>query len=205
MLNKNAFVAGLVGGLVALTGSVGVFAQELTPQASEAVNFFHQLVNTTHNPLIAAMARENLAKLNSEDSDKVSIEVPLMSHTNSSLAVPALLDGKVMATFVVDTGATHTVITPRMARKLGIKITPQTRRISMITANGFTRVPVVTLRNVSIGKIEVAELEAVVQDLGDDVLLGGLLGMNYFRGMDLTVKYDKLVLQVDKTKLSLKR
>jgi predicted aspartyl protease len=48
----------------------------------------------------------------------------------------------------------------------------------------------------SIGNVEVSNIQAVVQDLGGDPQLSGLLGMNFFKDIELTIRRDKLILRI---------
>lgn len=192
----SALLAATVLSVCLLTGSGS--AQELNAQVSEATLFFNQLAKTSANPVISNMARETLNRLANQDAPRSQIVVPLLEQSDTSLVVPTMVNDKIMGTFIVDTGASYTVITPAMAERLGVRITPDTTRVSMITANGHIQAPLVTLRNVTIGELKVSEVKAVVQPLGngDDLLLSGLLGMNFFSGMDLTVKQDRLIIGV---------
>ena len=174
-------------------------------ETREAQAFFTQLASENDNPVIQAMAKKSLQQLkdNGRTGDRPEgvsrhVEVVTNMQLNSSLAVPTLINGKTMATFLVDTGASYTVITPRMAKKAGIVITADTPRISMATANGVVQAPLVTLDKIAIGQVEVENIQVVVQPLGgaNDVLLAGLLGMNFFKNMDLTVRQNKLVLDI---------
>ena len=192
--------------------SADVNAQQLSAadNTQRAQAFFANLATQNDNPIIQAMAKQSLARLKTgapaaPDPDSASaghgdrqIEVSTIMQQNSSLAVPTLVNGKTMATFLVDTGASYTVITPRMAQKLGVVITPDTPRISMATANGVVQAPLVTLDKIAIGQVEVQNVKVVVQPLGgaNDILLAGLLGMNFFKNMDLTVRQNKLVLDI---------
>jgi len=176
-------------------------AQELNSQVSEATLFFNQLAKTSSNPVISNMARDTLNRLEHQDGPpRTQVVVPLLEQSDASLVVPTLVNDKIMGTFIVDTGASYTVITPAMAERLGVRITPETPRVSMITANGHIRAPLVTLRNITIGELRVPSVQAVVQPIGngDDVLLSGLLGMNFFSGMELTVKQDRLIIGVQR-------
>lgn len=176
-------------------------AQELSSQVSEATLFFNQLAKTSSNPVISNMARDTLNRLEHQDGPpRTQVVVPLLEQSDASLVVPTLVNDKIMGTFIVDTGASYTVITPAMAERLGVRITPETPRVSMITANGHIRAPLVTLRNITIGELRVPSVQAVVQPIGngDDVLLSGLLGMNFFSGMELTVKQDRLIIGVQR-------
>ncbi|MCE3235619.1 MAG: hypothetical protein K0Q50_1799 [Vampirovibrio sp.] len=176
-------------------------AQELNSQVSEATLFFNQLAKTSSNPVISNMARDTLNRLEHQDGPpRTQVVVPLLEQSDASLVVPTLVNDKIMGTFIVDTGASYTVITPAMAERLEVRITPETPRVSMITANGHIRAPLVTLRNITIGELRVPSVQAVVQPIGngDDVLLSGLLGMNFFSGMELTVKQDRLIIGVQR-------
>lgn len=169
-----------------------------SPQMQEAAIFFSKLAQDTSNPFIANLAKESLNRLeHGNASSKREVTVSLVSQNNSSLAVPVMLNRKSMGTFLIDTGATYTVITPRLAQKLNITVTPDMPKIAIVTANGVVKAPVVTINSVMIGEVEVRNVKAIVQPLGDDMLLAGLLGMNFFQGMDLAVKSDKLILSVN--------
>jgi clan AA aspartic protease (TIGR02281 family) len=202
MNNRKGATAGLF--LTLMTATLTYMQQDalaespsVNPQLREATAFFNQLARESNNPLIASLARDSLSRLQASAPMR-RVVVPLMEQPDTSLVVPALIDSKVMATFLVDTGASYTVITPRMASKLGIAITRETPRISLLTANGPVTAPIVTLHNLSIGQVNVPEVQAVVQELGngDDLLLSGLLGMNFFKGMDITLKEDQLILGI---------
>lgn len=195
--------------LMALALTLGVltilpaYAREDSTQMSEAAVFFNQLAHDK-NPIIANMAQENLKRLQGQSApaaqpsstSKHQVEVPLVGHMNNNLAVTALINQKTMGTFIVDTGASFTVITPRMAQQLGVQIKPDTPRLSIMTANGVVKAPMVTVDHIAIGGVEVTNLPVVIQDLGNDTLLSGLLGMSFFKNMDLTIKQNKLILSI---------
>jgi clan AA aspartic protease (TIGR02281 family) len=148
--------------------------------------------------LIAGFARESLDKLEHGSVPAHEVVIPLLEQPDTSLVVPTMLNDQVMGTFLVDTGSSYTVITPQMAKKLGVVTGPDTPKTSIITANGTIRAPMITLKNVTIGQLRIPSVTAVVQEIGngDDLLLSGLLGMNVFQGMDLTVKDDQLILRI---------
>lgn len=197
---QNGIIAGFFMTLLTATVTyiqqeIPANAQDMNPQLSEATLFFNRLARESNNPLIASMARESLSRL--QDNAPLSqVVVTLLEQPDSSLAVPTLIEGKVMATLLIDTGSSYTVITPRLAKKLGVVVTPETQRVSLLTANGPITAPLVTLKNISIGQVNVPDVSVVIQDLGDgdDILLSGLLGMNFFQGMDITLKENQLIL-----------
>lgn len=166
-------------------------------ELKEAKAFFTDLARNSTNPLIVSMAEESLRKIrdaSEEKKPKSTAEITMLPQSDNTFVVPAVVNGKYMANFLVDTGASYTVITPQMARQLGIKITSAYPTLPVTTANGTLSAPIVTLRNVNLGGMAVNEIEAVVTDLGDTPQLSGLLGMNFFRGMELSFRQDKLVI-----------
>jgi aspartyl protease family protein len=196
----------LITGLLSLTMCTSGFAVDVNPPAvndiSEATAFFGQLASTSSNPVIADMAREALQRIREgdgakhllEDNTHKVTEVALVPQTDNTYVVPAVINKKFMATFLVDTGASYTVITPETASALGIQIDAENPTVPVTTANGTVEAPVVTLRNVSLGGLQVKEVQAVVTDLGDAPQLSGLLGMTFFQGMELSFKQDRLVI-----------
>ena len=165
-----------------------------TAQLNEATGFFTRLAHS-ENPVIAELAKDSLNRLQTDDPVR-HVSVPLLSQPDGSLMVPTILEGRVAATFMLDTGASYTVITPATAKRMGLVITANTERVPLITANGRTTAPLVTLKSIRLGAQTVSNVKAIVQDLGseDEALLAGLLGMNVFQGMDITLKQDKLIL-----------
>jgi clan AA aspartic protease (TIGR02281 family) len=127
------------------------------------------------------------------------IEVPLLTHGETGLAVPVMLQSQgtgVLGTFLVDTGATYTVISPRMASKLGVEITPDTPRVNLITLQGILNAPLVRIPKLCLGDLTRTNVAAIVHPLGNDVLLAGLLGMNVFEGLGLSVHQRRLILEL---------
>lgn len=183
-------------------GSTPVRGAILDVQQMEAATFFSELLQNTRNPIIASLAKASLNRLQQKEEPDTSVgrqvEIPLMSQLNNSLAVPVAINQQYMATFLVDTGASRTVITPRLARKLGIEITPETPRMTILTANGVVQAPIAHLQKLSLGSVEIRNIAVVVKELNqDDLLLSGLLGMDFFQNMDLTIRQNKLILNIN--------
>jgi clan AA aspartic protease (TIGR02281 family) len=169
-------------------------------EVGEAAQFFNEVAQNTKNPLIAQMARDSLlqlqtVKLESPGLNRKSIaEVALLPQYDHTFVVPATVNRRFLATFLIDTGASYTVITPKMAEALGIKIASDSPTVPVTTANGILHAPVVRLKHVSLGGLQVDNVDAVVTELGDSPQLSGLLGMSFFQGMDLSFKQDRLVI-----------
>lgn len=174
------------------------FAKEMNAEALEASAFFSQIMHQTSNPLIASLAQESLLKLQGKPTysrpTKKQVEVALIPKSNNTLAVPVLVNNQTMATFVVDTGATYTVITPALARQLNLHVSANTPTIAIVTANGTINAPFITVPSMAIGGMEVQNVQVIVQDLGQGDRLSGLLGMNFFKNMDITITPNRLIL-----------
>jgi clan AA aspartic protease (TIGR02281 family) len=85
-----------------------------------------------------------------------------------------ILNGRVRQYFMVDTGASFTVISRDAAKELGITIDENTPFIPVATASAIIFRPLVTLRSIRVGEAEVENVDALVFDLpgGSPGLLG---------------------------------
>jgi len=196
----------LVGlGLLGVLWCAPVGYAETGSDTQAATEFFNKIARESDNPVLAKAARESAARLNqtTPPSTTQRHRIRLFSQADDSIAVPAVLNGKTVGTFIVDTGASYTVITPRMAKKLGVDV-ESVETVSVLTGNGVIKAPLVTLKDVMIGQIHVSEVKAVVQDLGGDLIIAGVLGMNFFKGKTITIQQDSLILEEvsDTSKLS---
>lgn len=165
----------------------------------EAAQFFSEVAQKARNPLIAQMARDSLLQLQTVRTipaakRKATAEVALLPQYDHTFVVPATVNSRYLATFLIDTGASYTVITPKMAETLGISLSKDNPTVPVTTANGVLHAPVVRLKNVTLGGMQVDNVDAVVTELGDSPQLSGLLGMSFFQGMDLSFKQDRLVI-----------
>jgi aspartyl protease family protein len=85
-----------------------------------------------------------------------------------------LLNERVKRHFIVDSGASFILINPQVAKELDITINENTPFIPMTTVSGYILTPLVTLRSVRVGKVEMENVEAVVYTMpsGESGLLG---------------------------------
>lgn len=125
------------------------------------------------------------------------ISVPIQKRGQVAV-VHATLNSKATASFVVDTGASYTMISKAMAKQLQIDIEgTHLNTIPFQTVNGIISAPMVTLDSIDVGGIRVKDLTAAVHDAFPDPTVSGLLGLNFlsqFR-MDFDSKNDLLHLE----------
>ncbi len=88
------------------------------------------------------------------------------------------LNERVKRQFVVDTGASFTLISRQTAHELGIDIGENTLFTPMATASGFTFSPLVILKSLRVGKAVIEDVEAIVHTMPSEH--DGLLGNSFF-------------------------
>ena len=114
-------------------------------------------------------------------SEPGGFDVPLMRSGEVSVA-EVILNGREKQYFIVDTGASFTLINRQTAKDLGVTIDENTPFIPIATASDVILIPLVTLRSVRVGKAEVENVDALVHNLPGNT--AGLLGnsfLNKFR------------------------
>lgn len=111
--------------------------------------------------------------------------------------VEAMINSTTKANFILDTGASYTVISKQVAKELNIDLDKKHPKIQLQTANGVIVVPLITLDSIEVSGLRVDDLAAVVHDFSNDPNIAGLLGLNFlskFR-MDLDTEKGILVLE----------
>jgi len=106
------------------------------------------------------------------------------------IMVKVLLNGKVGAELVLDTGASFVVLSFAIARKLGIDLDKQNKTVDMVLADGrkvkakFLLLDTVTVKDVTAENVEAAVMPEGMQDesLGD-----GILGMSFLKRFNFKV------------------
>ena len=104
--------------------------------------------------------------------------VRLRKHPNGHFVARGLANGAPLE-FLVDTGASTVVLTPSDAQRAGIDVSGLVYATPVSTANGMTFAAPVRLRSLTIGSIEMTDVEALVAKPGN--LNGSLLGMSFLR------------------------
>jgi aspartyl protease family protein len=80
---------------------------------------------------------------------------------------------------LVDTGATMVALTAKTAERLGVAPDPSAAKLRVSTANGMSLVTPVVLRQVSLGSIDMNDVEAVVMAPGTGT--ADLLGASFLK------------------------
>lgn len=112
--------------------------------------------------------------------------------------VQATLNNQRMAKFVVDTGASYTLISNAVANDLGINLGANPKTLPFQTANGLINAPVTRLESISIGGLEIRNLAIAIHDALPDPNIAGLLGLNFLSNFKMDIDTQKGLLHLEK-------
>ena len=121
------------------------------------------------------------ASIGGNGNSRTAIPIDLRG---TAILVPVTLNGSLATRMIMDTGASLTVITRRLAKRLGLQLGS---RISLMTANGNVSAPLSRVTSLRVGNAERRNLTVVVHDFAQNQRIGGLLGMNFFKEYQTSV------------------
>jgi clan AA aspartic protease (TIGR02281 family) len=113
-------------------------------------------------------------------------EIPYRKQQHVIL-VQATINAIYPANFMVDTGATYTIISPAAAEHLGLSPDASAAIITLQTASGTIQAPLVNLASVTLNGLTVPNVMAAVHDLDPSGELAGVLGLNLLNLFTMTV------------------
>jgi len=123
--------------------------------------------------------------------------IPMERH-GQVVIIQATLNNKRSAKFVVDTGASYTLISNALARDLAIDVGTNPKTLPFQTANGLIQAPVTSLESIAVGGMEIRNLPAAVHDAVPDPEVAGLLGLNFLSNFRMDIDTQKGVLHLEK-------
>ena len=142
----------------------------------------------TRKPSKETLAPQPLEKTKSSPPVKApepeGITVDLVRKGELSLA-EVVLNGRIRQYFIVDTGASFTLINRPTARELGITIDENTPYMPIFTASSLIFTPLVTVSSIRVGEAEVENVDVLVHDM--PTASAGLLGNSYLNKFKVTI------------------
>ena len=123
--------------------------------------------------------------------------IPIEKH-GQVVIIQATLNNKRSAKFVVDTGASYTLISNALARELAIDVGANTKTLPFQTANGVINAPVTSLDSITVGGMEIRDLPTAVHDAVPDPQVAGLLGLNFLSNFRMDIDTQKGILHLEK-------
>ncbi|MFA6349848.1 MAG: retropepsin-like aspartic protease [Candidatus Omnitrophota bacterium] len=119
-----------------------------------------------------------------------------------SIVVDAFINNKAHAFLLLDTGASLTVISDKIAKQLGINTDKLKEGLQLQLADGRKLVAkLVVLNSVKIKNVEVQEVVAAILPdpaAGDGAMKDGLLGMSFLKYFNFTIDHQNNKLILDK-------
>ena len=117
-----------------------------------------------------------------------------------SLLVDALINGRLTARLIVDTGASLTAISSRLAERLGVDFSGPGRNAVLIQADGSRIVgKAVVLDSIQVGQSTVERVQVVIlPSVGSQE--DGLLGMTFLREFTVQIDSDNNLLLIKKVR-----
>lgn len=152
---------------------------------------------------LAVLERARYLPESAEPAQRLAGEIraaaPAVEVTNVDLqrigahyAVTALLNDTVPAVLLIDTGASLTVIDPRLARRAGA--TGNAGGVTLQTAGGAVSAPLVRLRRLTVGDRSLADLRVAALELPAAAGAAGLLGMDFLQHFGFEIDPGRRVL-----------
>ena len=123
--------------------------------------------------------------------------VPMEKHGSVAL-VQATLNNIRALKFVVDTGASYTLISNAVASDLGIDLGANLKTMPFQTANGLINAPITNIESISIGGLEIRNLAIAIHDAVPDPQIAGLLGLNFLTNFKMDIDTQKGFLHLEK-------
>ena len=93
--------------------------------------------------------------------------------------VNAVINGQESVKLIIDTGATLTILSPKVIQDLGLNFDDAQQFMEFSTANGVVKAPLMSLESVKIQNHLVTDLQVGVLSTFSSSEFGGLLGMNF--------------------------
>lgn len=164
------------------------------------VHFTDNLHNVPENqrgPAKRIQATDSPPPVDRPKLPPVKASIPMEKH-GQVVIIEAMLNGKTAAKFVVDTGASYTMISSAVAKELDIDVTQAQRTMPFQTANGMIQAPLTNLESITVGGLEIKNLTAAVHDAVPDPHVAGLLGLNFLSNFRMDIDTQKGLLHLEK-------
>jgi clan AA aspartic protease (TIGR02281 family) len=109
---------------------------------------------------------------------------------STRIEVPVVLNGRIQLPFILDTGASMTLIPGWAAEMLGYSPQPTSEWMRVQTAGGARRLPYAALSRLEIQGLGLSNLPVLFGDLPGHDASRGLLGMDFLRHFSMAVDHD---------------
>ncbi len=121
-----------------------------------------------------------------------------LTKRGNSLTTSVLLNRKVKEELIVDTGATDTVISSSLAKKIGISAGKGKNVLCQVADGRTVNGKQINIKEVRVGGAKVYNVQAVVLDSGEMGNSPGLLGMSFLNNFVFKIDTEKELLVLQK-------
>ncbi len=124
-----------------------------------------------------------ISRINAGTATRNAVVVPVQV-TGAAVVVPVVLNRSVSAYLLLDTGATSTLISRRLAAKLALQ---EVGSRTGLTVSGPLNLPVARLESLKAGDAEVTNLQVAIHDFHPDPRIDGLLGLDFLSRFNVSL------------------
>ncbi len=137
--------------------------------------------------------RERSVQVPTYQSSVTRAEIPYRNQQNIIL-VQATLNNMHTANFMIDTGATYTIIASSVAENLGLHPDPNASLLTLQAASGKIQAPLVNIATIRLGDITVPNVMAAIHDVDPSPDISGVIGLNLLNRFAMTVDAGRHIL-----------
>jgi Aspartyl protease len=159
-------------------GTVGWMKQNDTEQSKKLEKFFKALPAEPSLPT-AIDVPSSPSGTSGSNTIKVPVEI-----NGSWVIVPATFNGSLKAYLQLDTGASSTLVSRRIANRLALSALGSRKGL---TVGGAITVSVARLGSLNVGGAEVRDLIVSIHDFSPDPRVEGLLGLDFLRNFHVSL------------------
>jgi clan AA aspartic protease (TIGR02281 family) len=161
---------------------------------ASALDAFQMALRLEPAPVLARRVLDDMARLTAVSGAPArETTVPLEPGAGVWIT-QVVLNAARPARFLVDTGSSVTVVSPRLAADLGIVAAADSRTVELDTIGGRTGGASAILASLRVGDLELREAPVVLHDPGFDV--DGILGNTFLNRYRVTLDADQRQLQL---------
>ena len=128
-----------------------------------------------------------------------TVAVPLQQ-VGHLFVVTVKLNGEQDVQLIVDTGASHSIVSHRLAIELGLYSDSTLGTVTMNTVGGTVQAPLARMKSIRLAEAEVRDSVVVIHDIPDSPAgVEGLLGLSALRQFQVTLDPTRKVLSLQPT------
>lgn len=128
-----------------------------------------------------------------------AVEFRPVGRSNPLILVPARVNGTRVYEFLLDSGATHSILSPGVALDLGIEATSDGQAFG---AGGSLQMPSASVRSLEVGSARLDEVDVVISEGLESIgaalktKVDGAIGFDFIRNFRLMIDYEQRVLHL---------